>query len=30
MLSAFYVCCIFIQVHFKLDFIIEANTKNPD
>ena len=29
-LSAFYVCSIYIQVHFRLDFIIEANTMNPD
>ena len=26
----FNVCCIFIQMHFKLDFIMEVNTINPD
>ena len=27
---AFYVCCIYIQVHLRLDFIMAANTLNPD
>ena len=30
MLSAIYACCIYIQVHFRLYFIMEANTMNPD
>ena len=29
MLSAIYTCCI-IQVHFKLDFFMEANVMNTD
>ena len=29
MLSAF-TSAVYIQVHFRLDFIIEANTMNPD
>ena len=31
MSSAFYLCCIsYIQVHFRLDFIMETNIMNPD
>ena len=26
----FYVCCSNIQAHFRVDFIKEANTMNPD
>ena len=30
MLSAFYICCMYIQVHFGLDFLMESHTMNPD
>ena len=30
MFSSFYVCCIYIQVHFRLDFHMEENNMNPD
>ena len=28
--SAYYVCCIYIPVHFRLDFIMGVNSMNPD
>ena len=28
--SAFYVCYVYIQEHFRLDFFVEVNTMNPD
>ena len=30
MSSAFYVYRMYIQVHFRLDFIMKTNTMNPD
>ena len=30
MLSAFYICWIYMQMHFRLDFFMEANNMNPD
>ena len=30
MLSAFFMSAAYIQVHFRLDLIIKANTMNPD
>ena len=29
-MSAFYIYATYIQVHFRLDFIMKANTMNPD